>query len=96
MKNNIKELLIPVLAVLIALLIGAGIILYLGQSPVEAYGYLFKGAFFGKREIAKTLTEATPMIIPSIVSMALVLLRRIAFHAIFIKFKKFIIVIIKF
>ena len=27
MKNNIKELLIPVLAVLIALLIGAGIIL---------------------------------------------------------------------
>jgi len=62
MKNNIKDLLIPVLAVLIALLIGAGIILYLGQSPVEAYSYLFKGAFFGQREIAKTLTEATPMI----------------------------------
>jgi len=62
MKNNIKDLLIPVLAVLIALLIGAGIILYLGQSPVEAYGYLFRGAFFSQKAIAKTLTEATPMI----------------------------------
>lgn len=62
MKNNIKDLLIPVLAVLIALLIGAGIIAYLGENPVTAYGYLFKGAFFGQREIAKTLTEATPMI----------------------------------
>lgn len=62
MKNKLKDLMIPVLAVLIALLIGAGIILYLGQSPIKAYKYLFLGAFFGQREIARTLTEATPMI----------------------------------
>lgn len=36
MKNKIKELSIPVLAVAIALLIGAGIIAYLGESPLTA------------------------------------------------------------
>lgn len=61
-KNRIINFLVPIVAVLIALLIGAGIILYLGESPVDAYGYLFKGAFSGEREIARTLLEATPMI----------------------------------
>lgn len=62
MKNKMKEMLIPLLAVGIALLIGAGIIAYLGESPVDAYYYLFTGAFVGKRAIARTLLEATPMI----------------------------------
>lgn len=62
MKNKIKELSIPVLAVAIALLIGAGIIAYLGESPLTAYYYLFSGAVDGPRSIARTLLEATPMI----------------------------------
>ncbi|MBN1469596.1 MAG: ABC transporter permease [Fusobacteriaceae bacterium] len=62
MKNKIKDLLTPILAVLIALLIGGIIIHYLGEDPIEAYGYLFSGAFSGQREFARTLTEATPMI----------------------------------
>lgn len=62
MKNKVKDMLIPVLAVFIALIIGAGIIGYLGENPLNAYYYLFTGAFVGQRAIARTLLEATPMI----------------------------------
>ena len=34
MKNKVKDMLIPVLAVFIALIIGAGIIGYLGENPL--------------------------------------------------------------
>jgi simple sugar transport system permease protein len=62
MKNKLKGLGIPALSVFIALLIGAFIIAYLGESPFEAYGYLFTGALGSQRGIARTLLEATPMI----------------------------------
>ncbi|SJZ45456.1 simple sugar transport system permease protein [Cetobacterium ceti] len=61
-KNKVINVLVPIVAVLVALLIGAGIIGYLGESPAKAYGYLFSGAFSGERAIARTLLEATPMI----------------------------------
>lgn len=62
MKNKIKELSVPLLAVTIALIIGALIILYLGENPMNAYYYLFSGAVNSPRAIARTLLEATPMI----------------------------------
>jgi simple sugar transport system permease protein len=62
MNKKIQGLLVPVLAVFIALVLGAGIIAYLGENPLNAYYYLFTGAFDGKRAIARTLLEATPMI----------------------------------
>lgn len=65
MVNLIKKfenIIISFLAVFIAFLIGGAIILYLGENPLEAYSYLFKGAFIGKKAIARTLLEATPMI----------------------------------
>ncbi|WP_319204664.1 ABC transporter permease [uncultured Ilyobacter sp.] len=62
MKTKIQNAMVPVLAVAIALLVGAGIIAYLGENPLNAYYYLFKGAFVGERAIARTLLEATPMI----------------------------------
>ncbi|MEF9933194.1 MAG: ABC transporter permease [Cetobacterium sp.] len=61
-KSKMTNVLVPIVAVLIALLIGAGIIMYLGESPVKAYYYLFAGAFSGKTAIARTLLEATPMV----------------------------------
>lgn len=61
-KNKFINAMVPVVAVLLALLIGAGIIAYLGESPTKAYYYLFTGAFAGDREIARTLLEATPMV----------------------------------
>ncbi len=62
MNKKIEGIIIPIIAVMIALLIGAGIILYLGENPITAYYYLFTGAFSSEKAIARTLLEATPMI----------------------------------
>ncbi len=62
MNRRLKEGLIPVIAVCIALLIGAIIILAMGENPIEAYYYMFNGAFSSEKAIARTLLEATPMI----------------------------------
>lgn len=57
-----EDITITVFSLLIALLIGAGIIIYLGESPITAYYYLFSGAYGSKSVIVRTLLEATPMI----------------------------------
>ena len=44
-KDNLAKILIPILSILIAFIAGGIIILCLGKNPVEAYGYLFSGAF---------------------------------------------------
>ena len=62
MKAKTEERLIPIISVGIALLIGAVIMISLGNNPLLAYGYLIQGAFIGKREIAQTLVMATPLI----------------------------------
>ncbi len=62
MNKKLENILIPITAVLIALLIGGVIIAYLGENPVTAYYYLFTGAFSTQKAIARTLLEATPMI----------------------------------
>lgn len=55
-------LLVPVLAIVTALLIGAIIIVVTGADVVAAYGGLFMGAIGSPRAIAYTLVEATPYI----------------------------------
>ncbi|MGL5123178.1 MAG: ABC transporter permease [Fusobacteriaceae bacterium] len=62
MNKKLENILIPIVAVVIALIIGAVIIAYLGESPITAYYYLFTGAFSTQKAIARTLLEATPMI----------------------------------
>lgn len=61
-RNLFKEMMIPVLSVLIALIIGGFVMMVFDKNPIEAYMYLFKGAFSGKRAIARTLMETTPLI----------------------------------
>lgn len=53
----------PVIAVLVALAICAILVLWAGQSPLNAYGLLFKGALGSRFAITETLTRATPMIL---------------------------------
>lgn len=48
-------------AILLALLIGALVILLIGKDPVEAYRVIFTGAFGNKNGIAETLLRATPL-----------------------------------
>lgn len=49
-------------AVVLALLVGALVILFSGQNPVVAYAALFEGAFGGVKPITETLVAATPLI----------------------------------
>ncbi len=60
--KNIKELLVPVGAIALGLLVGAIIILMIGGNPIEAYKALFIGAFGDKNKIANTLARSTPLI----------------------------------
>lgn len=57
-----RTLLIPVLAVVTALLVGALIMFIFGDDPVKAYTGLMRGAFDWGRPIAGTVRRMTPLI----------------------------------
>lgn len=50
-------------AILLALLIGAIIILLNGKNPIEAYGALIKGSLGTKQALATTMAKTVPLII---------------------------------
>lgn len=53
--------LMPIVAVLVALLIGAAVMLVLGTNPLVAFRALFVGAFGSFNAIADTIVKATPL-----------------------------------
>lgn len=57
------EAIIPALAVLLALLLGALMLLVLGVNPLTAYSSLFEGAFGSTYAITQTLVKATPLLL---------------------------------
>ena len=61
-RNIGAGMLVPLLAILIALAIGAVIIAATGASVVQAYTGLFAGALGNPQALANTLVEATPYI----------------------------------
>jgi general nucleoside transport system permease protein len=52
----------PVLAVIVALLLGAATLALLGTNPWEAYRALFIGAFGSTNALADTVVKATPLL----------------------------------
>jgi len=56
-------LLAPVLAVLAALAIASGLIVWAGEPVLKAYGFLFSGAFGSRFALSETLARATPLIL---------------------------------
>lgn len=58
----LKKLGIPFVAVLAALLIGAGVIKFIGVDPLLAYKSLFMGSLSNKNAIAETLVKTTPLV----------------------------------
>ncbi len=60
--DRIIELLTPVMAVLLALLIGAVMIILMDADPIEAYSGLWEGAFGTKNAVADTMVKATPLL----------------------------------
>jgi ABC-type uncharacterized transport system permease subunit len=56
-----RSLAVQVVAVVLALLIGAILILLLGADPLRAYGALFQGSLGSVKALGRTLEKATPM-----------------------------------
>ena len=64
-ENLVQRLypaLIPLAAVLLALLLGALMLVALGANPIVAYGALLDGALGNTNAIADTLVKATPLL----------------------------------
>ena len=61
-RENFEEILKSVLSILLSLLVGAIIILSVGENPVVAFRELFKGAFGNRIYFANTISRALPLI----------------------------------
>jgi general nucleoside transport system permease protein len=53
---------VPLAAIILALLVGAVILIFSGVNPLDAYQALFVGAFGETRYLLRTLEKATPLI----------------------------------
>lgn len=62
LKGFWREISVPLVAIVLALLIGAIILLISGANPIEAYAALFRGAFGSPEAIQRTLEKSTPLI----------------------------------
>jgi simple sugar transport system permease protein len=62
LRTTWRSISVPIIAVLLALLVGAVILQISGASPIEAYAALFKGAFGTTRAFGRTLEKATPLV----------------------------------
>jgi simple sugar transport system permease protein len=61
--NALLDSLMPVMATLAALGVGAVMLLVLRVNPGEAYGALWEGAFGSTNAMAETLVKATPLLL---------------------------------
>ena len=60
---KILDALLPFIAALCALIVGAVILILLDTDPVEAYNAMITGAFGNKNGLADTLVKATPLLL---------------------------------
>ncbi|GAB6087823.1 ABC transporter permease [Alkaliphilus crotonatoxidans] len=60
--EQIKELLLPIGAIFLGLIVGGLIMLSIGQNPFVAYKALFQGAFGDFNKFANTLARSTPLL----------------------------------
>ncbi len=61
--SRLVDALLPVLAALAALAVGAIMLLLLGANPITGYGALLEGAFGSSNAIADTVVKATPLLL---------------------------------
>lgn len=57
-----NALIFPILAIVLALLIGAVIVLLTGNDPIAAYAALIRGAVGSPTAIGRTILNATPLV----------------------------------
>lgn len=65
-SGPLKGALRILLILLMAMGVGAVIILLIGENPLAAYGALLRGAFNGKRNFGTTLANFTPLLLTSL------------------------------
>lgn len=58
-----RQLLLPLLAVVLGLICGALLIFASGDDPVTAYGGMLEGSFGGSDAFGRTLEKATPLVL---------------------------------
>ncbi|MCI0398867.1 MAG: ABC transporter permease [Chloroflexi bacterium] len=63
MIGRIFDALLPLLAALAALAVGAVMLILLDTNPLEAYGALWEGAFGSQNALADTIVKATPLLL---------------------------------
>lgn len=63
MKQMVRNLLTPVVASVVAILIGAIVVAAIGYNPLLVYGSLLSGAFGGGVNIGNTIGDAIPLIL---------------------------------
>ncbi len=61
--ERLVDALLPLLATLAALAVGAVMLLVLGANPLEAYASLLEGAFGSPNALADTVVKATPLLL---------------------------------
>ncbi len=61
-----RSFLTPLLAILAALLVGAGLIVLAGVNPLKAYGILFSESLFNYYGFSNTLTKLSPLLLASL------------------------------
>ena len=59
----------PIVSVLLALIVGAIIIAFMGKSPIEGYGAMISGALGDASKLGKTLERACPLIFTSLAAV---------------------------
>lgn len=61
--GRLFDALLPLLATLAALAVGAVMLILLGADPVQSYGAMLDGAFGSQNAIADTIVKATPLLL---------------------------------
>ena len=59
---DLQPILVPICAILLAVLVGGVVILLVGENPIEAYVSLFQGMFGSWERVAGSLGRSTPFI----------------------------------
>ena len=68
-REKMLSILTPVVSVLLALIVGAIIIAFLGKNPVQGYGAMLQGSLGDINKIGKTLERACPLIFTSLAAV---------------------------
>lgn len=61
-NEKIRNILVPILSVIIGLVLGAILMLSFGYNPITGYGSMLDAALGNQRSIGETLRQATPLI----------------------------------